>query len=48
MKNGKQCSQDEIIEILREVESTGNAVSAATDERVRGRTTFRLRDRFAG
>lgn len=47
-KNGKRHSQEEIIKILQEVESSGNAASVARDNGVSVQTIYRWRDRFGG
>lgn len=46
--SGKRYSQEEIIKILQEVESTGNAASVARDKGVSVQTIYRWRDRFGG
>lgn len=47
-KSGNGYSQEEIIKILQEVESSGNAAGVAREKGVSVQTIYRWRDRFGG
>lgn len=48
MKKGNRYTQEQILKVLNEVETSGNAAEAARRHGVSVQTVYRWRDRFGG